>query len=291
MNVRDCFDSLASLCLVAVCVTIVLLPETAVGLSKDLSFALSLNQKTYQPGEPVLATVRVSNAGGTTQTVDFGWNGYGALSMSINNASGKAVASGEPIKPRAGLARIGARTVSPESEISSSFVVNRWCSTILPPGLYRLDLVLDQGANDIVRLSHEFSIEAKDQERLKGRVDSLAQTVFDDKKSDQFSKSEAIELLAFAETLDHKEKVLKAYGSFSHVGIETVQLVARLDGTEGAKLLMKVSEDEKSNMVVRNLSKSYIFKLRKNGSQALLQATAEYAKRNPSSDIVGEVAD
>lgn len=109
----------------------------AQGAEESLDWNIETAQNTFYPGEPVLLTVNIKNIGKQEETIDFGADGIEAFSIEIRDRSNKIVAEGGNIR-RSGLSRLGTLAVPPGQIGQKSIVLNQWCSTLLPPGQYRV---------------------------------------------------------------------------------------------------------------------------------------------------------
>ncbi len=110
----------------------------AQGVEESLNWSIDTSRKIFYPGEPILLTLNIMNTGNQEERVFFGSGGIEAFSMEIRNNSNKIVAKGDNIR-RGGISSRGVLVTIPAGEIGrKSIVLNRWCSTLVPPGKYRV---------------------------------------------------------------------------------------------------------------------------------------------------------
>ena len=107
-----------------------------------LIWSMQPEKRAYCPGEPVALTVRITNTSGRAESVDFGMDGIEAFSFELRNDANECVASGGKII-RPGLARVGMLNVGPGETTEKSIVLNQWCSTLLPPGVYAITCTVE----------------------------------------------------------------------------------------------------------------------------------------------------
>lgn len=110
----------------------------AQGMEEFLDWSIETSKKTFYSGEPVLLTLKIMNEGNQVESIFFGAGGIEAFSMEIHHNSNKIVAKGDKIR-RGGISFRRVLVTIPAGEIGrKSIVLNRWCSTLLPPGKYRV---------------------------------------------------------------------------------------------------------------------------------------------------------
>lgn len=102
-----------------------------------LGWDIKASKNTCYPGEPVLLTLMIGNTWQEEENIDFGADAIEAFSMEIRDNSNKIAAKGGKIQ-RFGVSRVGTLPVPPGQMTQKSIVLNQWCSTLLPPGRYRV---------------------------------------------------------------------------------------------------------------------------------------------------------
>jgi hypothetical protein len=103
----------------------------------SLDWSIKPSKDTYYPGEPLLLRVMIGNIGGHKEKIDFGADGIEGFSIEIRDHLNKVMCVGNRIQ-RAGLTRRGFVEVPAGKVSQKPIVVNRWCSTLLPPGQYHV---------------------------------------------------------------------------------------------------------------------------------------------------------
>jgi len=108
------------------------------GMEESLNWSIETSKKIFYPGEPILLTLKIMNTGKQEEMIYFGSGGIEAFSMEIHNDANKIVAKGDNIR-RGGISSRGVLVTIPAGETGrKSIVLNRWCSTLLPPGKYHV---------------------------------------------------------------------------------------------------------------------------------------------------------
>lgn len=110
---------------------------------ESFEWSIQTSKEGFYPGEPVLLTLKIKTTGQKEEKINFGMDGIEAFSLEIRDASNKTVAKGSKIQ-RFGLSRPGILKVLPGQTVQKSIVSNQWCSTLLPPGQYRVVCQIDR---------------------------------------------------------------------------------------------------------------------------------------------------
>jgi len=103
----------------------------------SLDWSIKTSKKIFYPGEPLLLTVKISNTGKEEEWIYFGGGGIEAFSMEIHDNSNNIVAKGPKIQ-RGGFSTETLLKIPPGKIGGKPVVLNRWCSTLLPPGKYHV---------------------------------------------------------------------------------------------------------------------------------------------------------
>jgi hypothetical protein len=107
-------------------------------LAGSLECRITPAKTKYYPGEPVELRVTVHNTEADPVGVYFGPDGIGAFSMEIRGTSGTVVHRADRFRFGGISLGSGPRRIIPGGLFQYSIVLNRWCSTRLPPGRYSI---------------------------------------------------------------------------------------------------------------------------------------------------------
>jgi hypothetical protein len=234
------------------------------GSQGPLHWRIEAAKKVFYPGEPIGLTIRVTNTGRQEEVLDFGCDGIEAISMEIHDQMGVVLAKQGHIE-RSGLGRIGRVTIPPGEERQKTIVVNQWCSTMLPPGDYRIVCQIDrlgrlsQRNNDeilahdgqyepIIRLPFDVTIVKTDPARFREILAKLAEVAFSKRvqtRQELIDRQIAREMLVFAQSdlaVRYQSRILKTSASTS-LKIDAINSLVQSGTLEAAIGLVEIIEE------------------------------------------------
>jgi hypothetical protein len=112
--------------------------------AEALKWVIAPSKAAYYPGEPVALTITIPNAGPGDEDVYLGAFGVGAFSFDLRDNSGRTISHGGRVEDEEGIrSRSSFLTVQAGQKAKTPVVLNRWCSTLVPPGEYRVICLAD----------------------------------------------------------------------------------------------------------------------------------------------------
>jgi hypothetical protein len=108
--------------------------------AEPFRWTIAASKAVYYPGEPVALTITIQNAGSRDEEVFLGALGVGAFSFDLFDNAGRVISQGGRIEGEEGAfaGRSIFLSVPAGQAVKTPVVLNRWCSTLLPPGEYRV---------------------------------------------------------------------------------------------------------------------------------------------------------
>lgn len=285
----------------------------AQGPKASLDWSIATSKIAYYPGEPVLLTLTIKNAGQQEEKIDFGADGIGAFSMEIHNFY-KIVAKGGKIE-RAGLARIGTLTAPSAQIAQKSIVLNQWCSTLLLTGQYHVvchvEYRLDSedtripgtengfkaGPLHTIELGLDINIIKMNISEFQKILEQISEQAFNVKtRKDLANREIAKEMLVFAESpmaVPYQLETLKSPVS-TWLKLDAINSLVRSGTLEGARGLTQiVSENEGSPHRIKDIKLQIIdavYRLRETGKPDIVKATDEFVRKHER-PLLGTPAD
>lgn len=99
-------------------------------------------KEAIYPGEPLVMLVTLLNGGTTSMGVQLGMDRLEAFSFGVFDGAGKLV-RGTDLAVKAKVSNAGRIRVPPRGASEHRVVLNRWCPTVLAPGVYRIRCRMD----------------------------------------------------------------------------------------------------------------------------------------------------
>ena len=266
-----------------------------------LDWSIETCKNTFYLGEPVLLTLNVRNTGKQKEDINFGAGGIGAFSMEIRDRSNKIVVKGNKIQ-RFGFSSFRRTNVSPGKIAQKSIVLNQWCSTLLPPGKYRVICRVEYrlrseatripgtekgfkaGPLHAIELDLDIQIFEMDTSKFKKILEDLASR---EVRKDRQSKGEwlrerqiAREMLAFAElplAVPYQLHLLEVE-HYTWLKWDVINSLVRSETLEAAEGLVQIIEDcpECGIEDVRREIIDAVYRLRETGKSDIIKATGEF---------------
>jgi len=269
---------------------------------ESLKWSIEANKNEFYPGEPVLLTLNISNAGVQKEEVYFGMDGIEAFSMEIRDSSGNILAKGGKIQ-RGGMGRIGTLLVNAGKTGRKSIVLNQWCSTLLSPGKYQVICNIDyrlqseskkiEGSDNgfkagpvhTLQLKLDIQIITMDGEKFKQILDSMAESEVkpaDINKEWLEKRQTAREMLAFTESetaVPYQLQLLRVEKT-TWLKLDIINSLVRSRTVEAASGLIKIMEDTSTYKEdVKPFLIEGVYKLRETGKAEIINATKEFVAK------------
>lgn len=267
-------------------------------------WSIGTSKQAFYPSEPVLLTLNIKNTGMREDEINFGADGIEAFSIEIHDSNGIVVAKGGKIK-KYGISRIGDCMVSPGKTVQKSIVLNRWCPTLIPPGLYHIqcnvdyrlisedqkqpnNIALKAGPIHKIQLCTDIQIIELNKEKFENIIKNLADLEIKPQRitKEWIDKREiAREMIAFTESelaIPYQLQILKS-DSPNWFELNTINTIARSGNIEAANGLIKLMEDpsfKKKENYAKNSIIEAIYKLRETGKPEILSATSEFVAKH-----------
>jgi hypothetical protein len=272
----------------------------AQGTEKSIDWTIETSKEAFYPGEPVLLTLNIRNNGNQEQEIDFGGGGITAFSMEILDSNHTVITKGEKLE-RSGVSRFITVKVAPGEIGTRSVVLNRWCSTLLPPGPYHVICNVDYrlvselelsykkrvpAPQHNVRLELDFKITELNTSEFKKIVDELAKRAFttaDRSAQGRVDRQIAENSLAFTESLlvvPHQLRILRN-GQYSWLRRDLIDSLIWSETLEAATGLVKIIEDPSVYIGdVRREAIDAVYRLRETGKPEIINATNEFVSKH-----------
>jgi hypothetical protein len=273
----------------------------------SLYWTIESPKKIFYLGEAVPLTLNITNIGKKEEKVDFGSDGLEAFSMEIRDSNNTIVVKGEKIS-RDGVARIGTLNIGLDETGKKTIVLNRWCSTLLPPGKYyirsqveyRLRSEATKKPNTIntylsgplhqIQLNCNIELIKPDPAKYKEILDNLAKyEIENNQKPFNEWKQErelAREMIAFTESdlaVPYQIQNLKKEQT-SWIRIDLINSLVKSKTLDAAKGLMDIMTD--TSVYKEDIKKDIIngvYILRETGKAEIISATDDFVKNNKRS--------
>ena len=270
--------------------------------NSSLEWSIKTDKNIFYPGEPILLTLNIKNTGTQEEKVNFGTDGIGAFLMEIRDSNGIVVAEGGKIQ-KYGLSRLGTLLVTPARTAHKSIVLNRWCSTLLPPGQYHIicnieyrlrsesrkkenSEVFKAGPIHKLQLELDITIIEMNKPKFEEMLETLAG--FEVKPEAQ-SKGEwlakrdiAREMLAFTESklaVPYQLQLLRN-DPYTWFGPDVVNSLVKSGTLEAATGLMQIIEDPNIHTKdVKHIFVDGVYRLRETGKAEIMSATEGFVTK------------
>lgn len=260
--------------------------------NSNLTWTLSPAKEDIFPGEPVLLVVEVGNRGNEEVVVDFGWNGIGAFSFKVRNSTDEIVRQGDRYIPEGGISAIDRMVIPPGATRKKRVVLNRWCSTNLPVGDYRITCRVEPKMRAPVEASCAVRITNADEDHVRQVFAGIAEKAFTRRRNSEYVHS--LEMLAFANSpsaVKYQVRILKDYSTFNRLGKRTMNTLIANRTPESLQALISVCEDDAFPSPVRRRAIKGIYDLRETvRTPKFLLATKGIVSRHPKPTI-GKIVD
>lgn len=281
----------------------------AQGAEALLNWKIQTSKEMFYPGEPVLLTLEAENTGNEEAKVDFGWEGIEAFAIEIKNSSNEIVMQGDHVM-RFGASARSNWVLSPGKTNKKSIVLNQWCSTLLPPGQYKVVCRVDrpgefyfekiQSADDenytvitkrrylpMVALELDIQIVSANDSKFKAILKHLAKRASmktTKNINDGADRNIAREMIAFSESalaIPHQLELLRISRStrVKSGAIDSLVKSKKLDAACGLKNFFEdpsnYYKDDVKNQIIEA-----VHKLRESGKADILNATNEFVAKH-----------
>ena len=268
---------------------------------ESLAWSIEDSKSAFYPGEPVMLTLDIKNTGEQKEEIFFGSDGIEAFSMEIHDLNDVIVGKGEKIR-KFGLTRVGDVLIQPSETASKLVVLNRWCSTLLTPGRYKIicnveyrlrsedkkqpnTIVIKAGPVHKIQLVLDVWIIEMDSSEFKKIIEDMA-SIACETKPDTQNKMEwltkrdlAREMLALTESdlaVPYQLQLLRN-DPYTWFGPDAVNSLVKSGTLEAAVGLMQIVEDPNVHTGdVKPIFIDGIYRLRDTGKADIINATENF---------------
>ncbi len=273
----------------------------------NLLWNFETSKEKFYPGEPVPLFITIKNLAQQQEGVFFGPSGLAAFSMEIRDANSNLICKGGNIR-RFGISESVILRVDSNRTVLKSIVLNRWCSTKLSPGKYRVNCrieywllleVIDHkiGPSHQVELELDFQVTGASEPALNLLLEDLAEQAFIinvDSRKDWQEKQFARKMICFTESnlaVVHQLEVLKRSG-YTWLKRDVIDSLVRSETLEAAKGLIDAVDHapEYGADDVKRKAIEAVYALRERGKTDLVEATDEFIRKYPLVQV-GTVVD
>lgn len=273
-----------------VMLTVAPMPRMALGGTAAESFrwSVALSKEKVFPGEPVLLILTVRNTGGEKMEIDLGMHGIGAFSVEIQDASNDSVARSLPYHEVDGIDMGYKRAVAlaPGESHRRELVLNRFCSTRLPVGSYRMHVFVDPAAVIVgdtatsgstagprVVLTCNLEVIQTNVEEFERMLSDLAAKALAD-----YGHRLEKEMLSFTDSsmaVEYQIRLVKRYGHLYSLATNTIQNFHRSRSKESLQALLEIASDKSISDRYRKKALGAIEDLRTRGDPGVVQMIDE----------------
>jgi len=265
---------------------------------QDLSWDIDTSDESFYPGQAIPLILRISNNGTGERSVFFGRGGIEAFSISIRDVNGTLITNSDRLQP-SGFSESGICRIATGSFSQKSIVLNRWCSTLLMPGEYKvvcdigywlISEVENHKLGPVHSISLELDIEIKpfDESGFRKKLEKLTEDVFESKiktRNDWNKKVLYEKMLALTEShlaIPHQLKLLKTTGT-TWLKKDTITSLVLSESVEAAEgLAHMVESSERFNARdVKSYAVAAVYALRESGKSDILSATDDFVLKYP----------
>lgn len=270
---------------------------------KFLEWSITTSKQTFYPGEPVLLTLNIKNTGTQKEEVDFGMDGIEAFSTEIRDSNDIIAAKGGKIQ------RFGFTTGTPFLMVlpggigQKLIVLNQWCSTLLPPGKYKVicnieyrlrsesqkrpdTTVVEAGPIHKKQLELEIKIIETDKTKFKKILEDLAgfevKPEAQDKGKWLAERRIAREMLTFTESelaVPYQLQLLRVEQN-TWLKRDIINSLVKSKTLEAASGLIQIIEDRSIYKEdVKPVLIDGVYKLREKGNAEIINATEEFVEK------------
>jgi hypothetical protein len=271
--------------------------------NSSLEWSIKTAKNVFYPGEPVLLILRIKNSGTQKEIVNLGMDGIEAFSFEILDSNNIVVAKGNVIQ-RFGMSRLGTLAIPVGKIAQKTIVLNQWCSTLLPPGRYRVicnveyrlrsesrkkedSKVFKAGPVHKKQLELDTQIIEMDKTKFKEMLEAL---VAFEVKSETQSKGERLanrdiarEMLAFTESelaVPYQLQLLRV-DQYTWRRRDIINSLARSKTLEAATGLMQIIEDPSIYKEdVKPVLIDGVYRLRETGKAEIINATDRFVAKH-----------
>jgi hypothetical protein len=249
----------------------------------SLTWTLLPAKNDVFPGEPVLLVVEIGNQGKEEVGLDFGWDGLGAFSFKVQSITDEIVRQGPSLTPEGGIATIDRIVIPSGATREKRLVLNRWCSTNLPVGDYRVTCRVEPRMMPPAEATCTIRITNADEEHVRQVFAALAQNAFNPIRSPETMHS--LEMLAFTNSpsaVNYQVRIVRDYSTFNRLGERTMETLIANRTPESLQALISVCENDSFTSRMRRIAIKGIYDLRETvGTPEILLATEGIVTRHP----------
>lgn len=272
-----------------------------------LEWTIAASKAAYYPGEPVALTITIQNLGPRDDAVFMAGLCVGIFSFDLRDSSGRTISQGGPVSEEAHApSRRPAFLKVPAGQTATTRVVlNRWCSTMVPPGEYRVicraDYTLKSEATPVPGTTKSFRLEVHhraemsldvnvvkaDPPKYKEILDDLEKEAIKERQRGETFESQnfAAEMIAFCEwpeAVPYQLRAVKNVGNDPWLTLHLVRHLGKSKSLEVAKGLISLADDPAP------LIQSYrsdvikaVHALHASGQADIVKATEAFVKEHP----------
>jgi hypothetical protein len=277
--------------------------------TEHLVWTIGPSKSAYLPGEPLPLILGIQNKAANDEGVFNGYRGIGGFSFEMLDGSGRTVASANKIEGIGGM--VAGRLYLPVpagGTANKTVVLNRWCSTILPPAEYRLICRLeyrlqsertpipgsDNGFNSgplhHLELSTHFSIQEADPSKYEAILGSLqiSRSKKPDESSIEWYEAETLarEMVVLAEweaAVPYQLRVLNV-ALDTWLRQDAIRALGRSKNPAAARGLVAFIDGPTYVEDVKVDAIGAVYTLRGSGNPEILAATEDLVRRHPRPD-------
>jgi hypothetical protein len=260
-------------------------------------------KKTYYPGEAVPLTLNIKNNGKQQEKVDFGSDGLEAFLMKIRDSNNTIVVKGDKIL-RDGMTRIGTLDIGLNETGKKTVVLNRWCSTILPPGKYYISSLVEYRLRSeatkkpntsntyLPGPTHQIQLDCNielikpepNTAKCKEILDNLSkyeiennQKPFNEWKQERELAREMIVFTEWEIAAPYQINVLKT-SQYTWMKRDAINSLAKSNTLNTVNNLITIVENSTFEDVKGNIVEA-VYKIREKGNKSIINATEEFVKK------------
>lgn len=231
-------------------------------LSSDLTWKINSTKNEIFQGEPFLITLSITNTSDKPVSTELS-DSIDIFSMEIRTVNDKTVKRGSRIL-KGGFSLIRKLSIPPHSFKDINLVVNRWCSTDIPSGKYKiLCFVHGFSGKSVLTIEHDFEILPANKEELMSIFSGLAAKVISAPSS--MERSLASKMLVFADSPLRSKyimNVVKQEDVELEIRKQAIESLESIADKESAKHIVAICEDDNLSDELRKMAINSAYNLK-----------------------------
>ncbi len=231
--------------------------------------------------EPLFLTIKYHNVDTKIVKLNLGNDDIGNISFKIFDNKGKIIQQGTPIV-KFGFSPIKSHSISPNNSFIKKIILNRWCSTKLQNGRYKLETTIRLNATQQYKFTNDFTIKEKNKSLLEKIANNYIQKINNSQsENDKLSASKALIYLNTANSIKFKMSLIKNNRSLPNLKKDYIQSFKDNPSLEVVEFLISAYLNTSIKNEQKNTIKDVIIDINKNSKQdKIIKITSRIIKKH-----------